>query len=294
MNQRKALGRGLESLMSPEVVPFPKVEPRPTAVPSARVPIEKVFANRKQPRLTFTDESLQELAESIRKEGILQPLLVSPASDGHYELIAGERRLRAAKLAGLTEVPVLVRKVEEHKMLELALMENIQREDLNVMEEVKGYQALNEQFGLNHADIAERVGKSREYVANALRLLKLPLGIQEDVAQKRISASHARALLALPSKEEMLAIREKILKETWSVRDVEQLVQSRGLGRKKFLSSIKKHLSPQTKLLIDELEKILATKVRLKMGAKEGEGQVCIDFYSWQDLDRVFRKITNQ
>lgn len=289
MTQRKVLGRGLESLMSSEVLPFPETHQRPT-----HVPIERVFANRRQPRTNFADESLQNLAESIRKEGILQPLIVKASGEGRYELIAGERRLRAAKLAGLAEVPVLIRNVEENKMLELALMENIQRENLNPMEEAKGYQVLNEQFGLDQADIAERVGKSRESVTNTLRLLKLPLAIQEDVAQDRMSSSHARALLALPSKEEMLFFREKILRETLSVRDVEQLVQVRSLRPKKMRANLKKHLSPQMKLLIDELEKVLATKVHFKMKAKEGQGQVVIDFYSWQDLDRVYKKITAQ
>lgn len=289
MTQRKVLGRGLESLMSSEVLPFPETHQRPT-----HVPIERVFANRRQPRTSFDEPALKELADSIGKEGILQPLIVKSMGDGRYELIAGERRLRAAKLAGLTEVPVLVRNVEEAKMLELALMENIQREDLNPIEEAKGFQALNEQFGLDHADIAERVGKSRESVANSLRLLKLPLAIQEDVVQQRMSASHARALLALSSKEEMLFFREKILKETLSVRDVEQLVQSRSLRPRKIRANLKKHLSPQMKLLIDELEKVLATKVHFKIGVKEGQGQVVIDFYSWQDLDRVYQKITAQ
>lgn len=286
MTQRKVLGRGLESLMSSEVLPFPETHQRPT-----HVPIERIFANRRQPRTTFADEALQNLADSILKEGILQPLIVKSVSEGRYELIAGERRLRAAKLAGLAEVPVIVRNVEEQKMLELALMENIQREDLNPMEEARGYQVLNEQFGLDQADIAERVGKSRESVTNALRLLKLPLAIQEDVAQDRMSSSHARALLALPSKEEMLFFREKILRETLSVRDVEQLVQVRSLRPRKMHANLKKHLSPQMKLLIDELEKVLATKVHFKMKAKEGQGQVVIDFYSWQDLDRVYKKI---
>lgn len=288
MTQRKVLGRGLESLMSSEVLPFPETHQRPT-----HVPIERIFANRRQPRTNFADVALQNLAESIRKEGILQPLIVKASGEGRYELIAGERRLRAAKLAGLAEVPVLIRNVEEHKMLELALMENIQREDLNPMEEAKGYQVLNEQFGLDQADIAERVGKSRESVTNVLRLLKLPLAIQEDVAEERMSASHARALLALASKEEILFFRERILRETLNVRDVERLVQTRSLRPKK-IRNLRKHLPPQMKLLIDELEKVLATKVHFKMGTKEGQGQVVIDFYSWQDLDRVYKKITAQ
>lgn len=233
---------------------------------------------------------MKELAESICQEGILQPLIVSPSYDGRYELIAGERRLRAAQLAGLTEVPVIIRTVSEAKKLELALMENIQREDLSAIEEAKGYEMLCGQFQLNPADIAERVGKSREHVVNCLRLLKLPKAIQEDVAAGLISAGHARALLALPAMEEQIIFRNRIVRETLSVRNIERMIQERG-GRKKLRPQRKIHLSDQLKLIGNEMEKVLATRVHLQPSNKEGHGKIVIDYYSWQDLDRVYKKI---
>jgi len=288
---RKALGRGLESLMGPAPV-GPEVIPLPENLPhSTNLALDKIFPNRQQPREEFEAEGLKDLTESVKREGILQPLIVSPAADGRFELIAGERRFRAAKAAGLTEVPVIIRNVQENKMLELALVENIQRRDLNAMEEARGYQALCDQFGYNPADVAEKVGKSREHVANSLRLLKLPKLVQDDVSQSRISSSHARALLGLVSLEEQLFFRERILQETLSVRDIERMVQERRGPRKKIRRNANIGLSPEKKMLIGELEKVLATKVRLLPGAKEGEGKITIDYYSWQDLDRIYQKI---
>ncbi|MDP2599489.1 MAG: ParB/RepB/Spo0J family partition protein [Deltaproteobacteria bacterium] len=286
---RKALGRGLESLIGPQILPMEASEankPTPTVAP-----IEKIFANRQQPRLGFKDESLQELALSIKREGVLQPLIVTPSADGRYELVAGERRLRASRMAGLKEVPVIVKTVSDEKMLELALVENIQREDLNSIDEAKGYYAMIEKLNLSHADVAESVGKSREHVANSLRLLKLPKLIQDDVAYGKISAGHARALLSLNNLEEQLQLRETILAETLSVRDVEKMIQEKGGMRKKNHRSQKKNLSGQIKLLLDELEKSLGTRVRLQMSAVDGKGALQIEYYSWQDFDRIYKKI---
>lgn len=286
---RKALGRGLASLISPVVSTVIKEGERGETL--KKIPIDLIFANREQPRLTFDNEGIQELALSIKKDGILQPIVVAPAAEGRFEVIAGERRLRAARMAGLTEVPVTIRTASGEKMLELALVENIQREDLNPMEEARGYQSLVDRFQLSHADIAERVGKSREHVANASRLLKLPKQVQEDVAAGRISAGHARALLALPSLQDQLYFHERILNESLSVRDVERMVRERGGVRKIIRRNSKKNLSPQIKLLLDDLEKAVGTKVRLQMSAVEGRGAISIDYYSWQDLDRIYRKI---
>lgn len=289
MQARKALGRGLDSLISP-TEPTLGSEIKET-LPGRTVPIDRIFANRQQPRYLFKEEALQELALSIKRDGLIQPIVVSATMDGRYELIAGERRWRASKMAGLQEVPVIIKNVSEEKRLELALVENIQRENLNPIEEAKGYQTLVDQFQLSHADIAERVGKSREYVANAVRLLKLPKVIQEDVRQRKMKSGHARSLLALPSVEEQLFFREKILKEVLTVRDVERMVQERkGLARK-IHQSRKKNLSPQTKLLLDEIQRALATKVRLQQSAIDGNGTLLIDFYSWQDLDRIYKKL---
>lgn len=288
IQQRKALGRGLDSLISPDMIATPKKEESTTTIP-----IEKIFPNPEQPRLNFDEEAITQLAQSIKKEGILQPLLVSPSTDGRYELIAGERRWRAAQMAGITQVPVIIRKCDASKKLEWALVENIQREDLNPIEEAKGFEVLVKRFALNHADIAERVGKSREHVANALRLLNLPKEIQDDVAAKKLSAGHARALLALPSIEEQLYFRQTILTETLTVRDVERMIQEKRGLTKKLRTRHKKHLSPQIKLLLDEMEKSFGTKVRLQPGAIDGKGALVIEYYSWQDLDRIYRKIVS-
>lgn len=295
MAQHKGLGgRGLEAFFS---APTPaEVITQVGAAQTGAVttiPIEKIAVNRQQPRTEFDDAALQDLSRSIAKEGVLQPLLVTPLSDGRYELIAGERRLRASRLAGLAEVPVVIRTVEQDKMLELALVENIQRENLNPIEEALGYQALIEQFQLTQADTAERVGKSREHVANATRLLKLPKLIQEDISTGRMSVGHARALLALPTTQDQLNMRERVLKETLTVRDVEAMLQQRsGVSKKKNSNSNKKNLSPQMKLLLDNMQGKLGTKVRIQTAITEGRGQIIIEYFSLQDLDRIYRKIT--
>lgn len=292
---RRALGRGLASLISPEIeAPSPaSIEGSSTITPVMQVPVDRIFANRQQPRHEFEEEAIAELAASIKRDGVLQPLVVCPSVDGRYELIAGERRLRASKMAGLTEVPVIIKSVHDDKMLELAMVENIQRENLNPMEEAKGYQSMVERLQITHADVAERVGKSREHVANSLRLLKLPKIIQNDVAAGRMSAGHARAVLSLNSLEEQLRIRERILEETLSVRDVERLIQERVGVRKKIERRSKKNLSPQIKLLLDDMEKALGTRVRVQTGTLEGHGSLLIEYYSWQDLDRIYKKINS-
>ena len=280
-------GKGLEAFFSNQ-----KVSPRENSIQT--VPIEKITMNRQQPRKEFNEEALKELAESIRKEGVLQPLIVSPLSDGRYELIAGERRLRASRLAGAEEVPVVIRNADQEKMLELALVENIQREDLNAIEEAIGYQSLADRFQLTQVDIAERVGKSREHVANTLRLLKLPKLIQEDVASRRITSGHARALLALPTLQDQLNYRERILRETLTVRDIEVMIQNRQGGKKKRVSMASSlGLSPQMRALQDEMERVLGTRVQLQTTNKIGRGKIVIDFFSFTDLDRIVKRVAS-
>ena len=295
MGPHKGLGRSLDSFVEGKGLEAFFSTPTADAKTTVQTaPIDQITVNRQQPRTEFADTALQDLANSIKKEGVLQPLVVTPLSDGRFELIAGERRLRASRLAGLTEVPVIVRQADSDKMLELALVENIQRENLNPIEEAKGYQNLVEQFGLTQSDVAERVGKSREHVANLMRLLKLPKLIQEDVAAGRLSSGHARALLSLPSLQDQLNFREKILAETLTVRDVEQMIQERAGGRtKKIGARLKKDLSPQIKLLIDNIQQKLGTKVRIHTQGNTGaRGQLVIEFFSLQDLDRIYRTLT--
>lgn len=284
MQPRKGLGRGLESLLPPQPTTPLKTESGGLTA----LPIENIVPNRLQPRTVFDDEKIRELANSIREDGILQPLIASKLPDGRYELIAGERRLRASKIAGLTEVPVIIKSADETQMLVLSLIENIQREDLNPIEESAAYQDLIEQFDLSQEEVAKKVGKSRATVANSLRLLKLPQVIKEDLACGRYSTGHARALLATNSIHEQLKLREWIVRTTPTVRSVERKVNDLKAGgrSKKF----KEDIPSQVTFIIDRMREALGTKVSLSRNRKGG-GKLVIDYYSWQDLDRLYRRI---
>lgn len=284
MQQRRALGRGIESLIPPVLV-----TETPGEGAYRTVPIDQITPNRQQPRTIFDEEKIRELADSIRAEGVLQPLVVSPLPDGRYELIAGERRWRASRLAGLTDIPVVVKTVDEEGLLALSIVENIQREDLNPIEESRGYQELSERFNLSQEEIAKRVGKSRVAVANSLRLLKLPQVIQDDVTSQRYTAGHARALLGLPNIHEQLKAREHILRTTPTVRDVERLVAERSNGRPP-RTRRSAALHPQHQALVERLRQSLGTKVLLKTTNGE-RGQLVVEFYSQPDLDRICRQI---
>jgi len=285
MQQRRALGRGLESLIPPPITPTTS-ESKPKGLQT--VPIDKIAPNRLQPRTTFDDEKIRELADSIREDGVLQPLIVSPLADGHYELIAGERRLRASRLAGLEEVPVIIKTVEQEGLLALSLIENIQREDLNPLEESRAYQELIEQFGLTQDEVAKRVGKSRAAVANSVRLLQLPSVIQEDVACGRYSAGHARAVLVAEGIHEQLKLREWIVRTTPTVRAIERKVRGRRGDKSRPKST---NQAPQISSITERLRESLGTKVNIVQDRKGG-GKLVIDYYSWQDLDRLFRLLT--
>ncbi len=292
MQQRRALGKGISSLIpqvptvTPAVVPAGGTEqPYPSSIPTS-----SISPNRHQPRQIFDEEKIRGLADSIREQGVIQPLIVSKLSGGRYELVAGERRLRAARMLGLNEVPVIVKDVDEEGFLALALIENVQREDLNPIEEARALSELIDKFEYSQDDVAKKVGKSRSYVANSLRLLKLPQLIQNDLAAGSYSPGHARALLALPNSHEQLKFREHILKSIPTVRDVELMVQNRTLGGPRRRKRIPAALSPQTAMLMGELVQSLGTKVRLKT-RNNGSGQLIIDFYSAQDLDRIYRRI---
>ncbi len=286
MQLKRGLGRGIESLIPPSAV---QVQAQASADRTYRlVPIDKIVPNRLQPRTVFDEEKIKELSDSIREQGVLQPLAVSQMADGRYELIAGERRLRASKLANLAEVPVVIRDVDDEKLLTLSLLENIQRQDLSAIEEARAYQELVEKFNCTQEVVAQKLGKSRVAVANGLRLLKLPRIIQEDVANNRYSAGHARALLSITNLHDQLKIRERIMRDTVSVRDVEKMVSD-------FVSSCKKKakkkepLSPQMNDVLQKMKQTLGTKVSVEQ--KGAGGRVVIDYYSAQDLDRIFRMI---
>lgn len=283
MQSRKGLGRGLESLL-----------PAPVAITANNnaglqtLPIDQIIPNRLQPRTIFDDEKIRELADSIREDGIIQPLIVSKLPDGRHELIAGERRLRAARIAGLTNVPVVIKAVDQAGMLALSLIENIQREDLNPIEESLAYQELTQQFGFSQDEIAKRVGKSRVSVANSLRLLKLPQVIKDDVASGKYSAGHARALLTTDSIHEQLKLREWIVKTTPTVRSVERRVTNIKNGGAK----TKNEAPAQVSTIVSRMRESLGTKVKI-VNTKKG-GRLIIDYYSWQDLDRIYRRIIGQ
>ena len=244
-------------------------------------PIEEIRPNRSQPRKTFSDEKLEELAASIREKGIIQPLVVRRKTD-HYELIAGERRWRAAQKAGLREVPVVIQDVSDDTALEMALIENIQREDLNAVEEAEAYQALLDTFGLSQEELAQRVGKERSTVANSLRLLRLPAEIKRDVAEDRLSMGHARALLALDSPEQMKKGRDKILKRELTVRQAEGFIKKLKTGK---TQKPVKHPEPHLADIVEQLKRHFKARVALRQAGRGGKLEIA--YTSMEDLTRI-------
>jgi len=273
---RRALGRGLDALI-------PATESKAGA---AEVPIALVSPNPHQPRQTINEDSLAELVASIREHGVIQPLIVTQIAD-EYQLIAGERRWRAAQLAGLTTVPAIVKETTPQQMLELALVENVQRADLNPLEEAGAYRQLMDEFGLTQEEVSERVGKSRTAVANTVRLLRLPDDIKEALAAERISEGHARSLLALPTarlqRQALAVIEERGL----NVRQTEALV--RHMQAEPQESAPKADLSPQDRDAVDQFQQRLGTKVNLVRGKKGG--RVVIHFYSEEELQAIYEAI---
>jgi len=251
------------------------------------VPVDRIAPNPLQPRRDFELEGLQQLAESFKHNGIMQPLVVKEESSG-FVIIAGERRLRAAKLAGINEVPViLMDDMDEPRMLELALVENLQREDLNPLEAAEAYRTLIERCNLTQNELAAKVGKSRTAVANILRLIGLPEQIKQMIREGKLSEGHARALLAVDGEEKMLALAEKIASESWSVRDVER---EAGHGKRKRRAH--RRMSPALSEVETFLKQLLGTSVTIHPGAKKG--RIEIEYYGDDDLDRLlelFRRI---
>lgn len=286
---KKGLGRGMEALIPPAIIDNAINIDNNSTDGLKKIPIDSISPNRMQPRSVFDEEKIRELADSIKEQGLIQPLIVAPTANSRYELIAGERRLRASRIAGLTEVPVVIKDVDDEARLSLAIIENIQREDLNPIEEARAYEELIEQFNYTQEDVAKKVGRSRVSIANSLRLLNLPVIIQEDVVIGRYTAGHARAILTLTNLHEQLKLREKIIKEMPTVRDVEKMVQFYGVGAKgKGRRGVP--LDTSTNDLVEKLKSALGTKVVLQ--PKGAGGKVVIDYYSAQDLDRIFNRIT--
>jgi len=293
-SQRRALGKGLSALLpTPPRAAEPPVEPPPTSTdhPSSTIPIDSIDANPTQPRRVFQPERLAELAQSIRENGIIQPLVVRRASD-RYQLVAGERRWRAAKLAGLHDVPAVVQDIPDERLLEVTLVENIQREDLNPIETASAFSRLNSELSLSAEEIGRRTGKDRTTIVNSLRLLQLPGDLQQLVAERRLSAGHARCLLSLPNSDLQREVAEKAVAQGWSVRQMERTTQRMTEGRKpKHVDEVE--TDPNVKAAIEEMARVLGTKVRILEKANQ-KGRIEIEYYSAEDLDRIYGVIVGE
>ena len=298
MALKRGLGKGLDSLIPTNVMMESEVKHATVSTASSpeeekdgtlMVKLSKVEPNREQPRKNFDEDSLQELAESLKQFGMLQPILVQNRGD-YYEIIAGERRWRAAKIAGLKEVPVIVRELTDQEIVEISLIENIQREDLNPIEEAQAYKRLLTEFHLKQDEVAQRVSKSRTAVTNSMRLLKLCDEVQKMVVDDMISTGHARALISIEDPEEQYLIAQKIFDEKLSVREVEKLVKDLHKPPKppkeenKTLQAIYQEIS-------ERLKQSLSTKVSVS-AKQNGAGKIEIEFYNHEDLERLLERIT--
>ncbi|MBR1693473.1 MAG: ParB/RepB/Spo0J family partition protein [Lachnospiraceae bacterium] len=286
---KRGLGKGIDSLIPAAKTTAKAVEKKEEEKdPEQLVKITMLEPNREQPRKNFDEDALQELADSIKQFGLLQPILVQDRKD-HYEIIAGERRWRAAKLAGLKEVPVIVKNYTEQEIVEISLIENIQRENLNPIEEALAYKRLLNEFHLKQDEVAERVSKSRTAVTNSMRLLKLSDEVQQMVIDEMITTGHARALLAIDDPEQQYEIAQRIFDEKLSVRDIEKLVKNMNKPQKQKKEK-SKNLDFIYKEIEDNLKSVLGTKVSI--AAKEdGAGKIEIEFYSHDDLERIMEML---
>ena len=286
VTKRGGLGRNLDSLI-PTPIRAPGVS-QPVAG-KLEVPIQSVKPNRRQPRSIFDDEALQELAASIREIGILQPPVVRRVGDNEYELIMGERRMRAAKLAGLSTIPVIIRETSDNELLREALIENIHRSNLNSLEEAAAYNQMLSDFGFTHDELAKKIGKSRPVISNTLRLLNLPPSVKKKLTSGTLSMGHARALLGLSDVSEIEKIANRIVSEGLSVRATEELIAvgsgKKSSGKKGSTSSLGKYQE-----LEEQIGDALDTRVRIKGGANGGRIQ--IEFADSQDLLRIAKKLS--
>ena len=279
--KRQALGRGLAALL-------PDKKEKPSTDSIVNVPVNEIVQNRFQPRVVFDEKSLQDLAESIKGKGVIQPIIVARKRNG-YELIAGERRWRAVKSLGLKEIPAIVKVIRDSDALELALIENIQRQNLNPIEEATAYHRLLKEYALTQEELAKRVGKKRSSVANYLRILNLPEIIKNDLADGRLTMGHAKALMALDTDEERLRQRALILETGLNVRDVEAVGDKKSSGRKKKKLSNHPDGIFLNKIRVD-LERKLGARVSIRPGRKSG-GTISVHYSDEDDLDRIISLI---
>ena len=295
MAKRTGLGKGLDSLI-PDEIGIEAKERVEEFRPDKVVKITKVEPNRKQPRKNFDEDALLELAESIKQYGLLQPILVQDRTD-HYEIIAGERRWRAAKIAGLTEVPVIIKNLTEQEIVEISLIENIQREDLNPIEEAMAYKRLLEEFSLKQDEVAERVSKSRSAITNSMRLLKLNEEVQQMLISDMISQGHARTLLGIEDQDLQLQLATRVFDEKLSVRDIEKLVKN--LNKPKSGDIKREDLMSKNEDL-DFIYRNLEEKMKIAVGTKvsivsksNGKGKIELEYFSNDELERIVELITS-
>lgn len=290
--KKKVLGKGLSALIPDTYAKIIETQKKSVEAGSTtgskesaiqEIPISAIRPNREQPRHRFSEETINQLADSIREQGILQPIIVKKAGDG-YELICGERRAKAAERCGFEKIPAIVKDIAEDKLLEWALVENIQREDLNPIEEAQAYLRLAEERGLSHEEIAKKVSKDRSTIANTIRLLRLPREILEGLIDGRLQAGHARALLSLPSPEHQRQMARRIMEDRLSVRQVEELVGHTVTKKRRVKSS--RLLSTELIALETKLEQKLGTQVRI-FPKRNNQGKLEVRYYSLDDLDRI-------
>lgn len=284
--KKGGLGKGLDAL-------FMDNETADSGIVTLR--LSEIEPNRDQPRKVFSEEALNELADSIREHGVLQPLLVRPLSTGGYQLVAGERRWRASRMAGLREVPVVIRDMDEEQAMEIALIENLQREDLNAIEEASGYKLLMERYGMTQEQVAKRVGKSRPAVANALRLLNLPPRVMEMVEEGEVSPGHARALLSFEDPEQMMDVAQKVRKGKYSVRDIEKMSKHQGEPAVEELTSAEaEDVWGSQAAFFTEMELALSGEMgrKVKIARNGNSGMLQIQFYNEDDLKELAQRLT--
>jgi len=307
-NQRKALGKGLSALLparGASAAAAPPTMPRPSTIETRElpehfeafesIPLNQIVPGSEQPRSNFDPQKLNELAESIRNNGLIQPITVSQDGSGKYRIIAGERRWRAAQIAGLATIPALIRTADQHERLELALIENLQREDLNPIEVATAFQRLLEEHKLTHEQIAQRTGKDRSTVTNFLRLLKCAPFVRSALIEGTISMGHARALLNLPTDAMQDSACKSVIEKQFSVRHTETFVKwiMAPEGSPAIKPQAETVEDPNERAALEELEAALGTKVRLKR-KPNGSGRLEVEFYSADDLDRIYSVITKQ
>jgi ParB family chromosome partitioning protein len=297
--KRKALGKGLRSLIpeAPARAPAPTPEPEPEAAAKTepkqprtglrQVDIDLIRPNRQQPREAFDEEALESLASSLKSRGVLQPVVLRPVEHGHYELVAGERRWRAAQRAGLHKIPAVVREVPDELLLETALIENIQRENLNPIEEARAFRTLIDELGLTQQEVARRVGKQRATVTNSLRLLTLAKAVQQMVRDGKVGMGHARALVSLEDRKVQREIATRVAKEGLSVRQVEAIVSRliKGGASAKPLATPRR--DPNVVAAEEALQKAIGSKVRIVQNKKE-QGRLELHFFSGEELNRIY------